>query len=74
MLSNTGAYGNHGPGVLFHGSASWSRSIAAPNKKIDGYAVYTNTMPSGAFRGYGLSQTELRGRIGDGRGGAEARH
>ena len=28
-----------------------------PNKKVDGYAVYTNTMPSGAFRGYGLSQT-----------------
>ena len=28
-----------------------------PNKQIDGYAVYTNTMPSGAFRGYGLSQT-----------------
>ena len=22
------------------------------NKKIDGYAVYTNTVPAGAFRGY----------------------
>jgi putative selenate reductase molybdopterin-binding subunit len=30
-----------------------------PNKKVDGWAVYTNTMPSGAFRGYGLSQTNF---------------
>jgi CO/xanthine dehydrogenase Mo-binding subunit len=28
-----------------------------PNKKIDAYAVYTNTVPSGAIRGYGLTQT-----------------
>ncbi len=27
-----------------------------PNKGVDAYAVYTNTVPAGAFRGYGLSQ------------------
>jgi CO/xanthine dehydrogenase Mo-binding subunit len=27
-----------------------------PNKKGTGYAVYTNTVPSGAFRGYGATQ------------------
>jgi CO/xanthine dehydrogenase Mo-binding subunit len=27
-----------------------------PNKRVDGWAVYTHTQPSGAFRGYGLSQ------------------
>jgi CO/xanthine dehydrogenase Mo-binding subunit len=27
-----------------------------PNKKGTGFAVYTNTVPSGAFRGYGASQ------------------
>jgi CO/xanthine dehydrogenase Mo-binding subunit len=27
-----------------------------PNKKFDGYAVYTNTVPSGALRGYGMTQ------------------
>ncbi len=59
MLSNTGAYGNHGPGVLFHGSGESVALYRCPNKKIDGYAVYTNTMPSGAFRGYGLSQTNF---------------
>jgi CO/xanthine dehydrogenase Mo-binding subunit len=27
-----------------------------PNKKGTGYAIYTNTVPSGAFRGYGATQ------------------
>ena len=27
------------------------------NKKADGYAVYTNMVPAGGFRGYGASQT-----------------
>ena len=26
------------------------------NKKFDGYSVYTNTVPSGALRGYGMTQ------------------
>ncbi len=28
-----------------------------PNKKVDAVAAYTNTVPAGAFRGYGLPQT-----------------
>jgi putative selenate reductase molybdopterin-binding subunit len=59
MLSNTGAYGNHGPGVMFHGSGESVALYRCPNKKIDSYAVYTNQMPSGAFRGYGLSQANF---------------
>jgi putative selenate reductase molybdopterin-binding subunit len=58
-VSNTGAYGNHGGEVLGH---SLNESIAlyrCPNKKADGYAVYTNTVPSGAFRGYGITQTSF---------------
>ncbi|TCT03211.1 molybdopterin-dependent oxidoreductase [Aquabacter spiritensis] len=57
VLSNTGAYGNHGPGTLFHGCNEALILYRCPNKKAEGRAVYTNTMPSGAFRGYGLSQT-----------------
>ncbi|WP_019932502.1 molybdopterin cofactor-binding domain-containing protein [Nocardia sp. BMG111209] len=56
VLSDAGAYGNHSAGVLFH---SVSESVAlyrCPNKRIDGRAVYTNNLPSGAFRGYGLGQ------------------
>ncbi len=57
VLSNTGAYGNHAGGVLFHAVGECIALYNCPNKRIDGQAVYTNTLPSGAFRGYGLSQT-----------------
>jgi putative selenate reductase molybdopterin-binding subunit len=56
-IANTGAYGNHGGEVLGH---SLNESIAVyrcPNKKADGYSVYTNNVPAGAFRGYGITQT-----------------
>lgn len=59
MLLNTGAYGNHAAGVLFHGSGECIALYRCPNKKVDGYSVYTHSLPSGAFRGYGLSQTNF---------------
>ena len=55
-VSNTGAYGNHAPGVLHHGCGESIAVYNAPYKKVDGFAVYTNEVPAGAFRGYGLSQ------------------
>jgi CO/xanthine dehydrogenase Mo-binding subunit/aerobic-type carbon monoxide dehydrogenase small subunit (CoxS/CutS family) len=57
VLSNTGAYGNHAGPVLFHSCAESISVYNCPNKKVDGIAAYTNTVPSGAFRGYGLPQT-----------------
>ena len=57
IVSNTGAYGTHGGSVLFHSTGESVAVYRCPNKKIDAYAVYTNTVPAGAFRGYGLSQT-----------------
>lgn len=59
MLSNTGAYGNHGPGVMYHGSGECIALYRCANKRVDSVAVYTNEMPSGAFRGYGLSQSNF---------------
>jgi putative selenate reductase molybdopterin-binding subunit len=59
VISNTGAYGNHGPAVLFHSCGECFGVYRCDNKKIDGYAVYTNTVPAGAFRGYGLPQTNF---------------
>nr|BBO25382.1 xanthine dehydrogenase molybdenum binding subunit [Cellulosimicrobium funkei] len=56
VLSNTGAYGNHGPGVMFHGCGESLAVYRCDNKKVDAHCVYTNTVPAGAFRGYGLSQ------------------
>ncbi len=57
VLSNTGAYGNHAGPVLFHSCGESISVYNCPNKKVDGVAAYTNTVPSGAFRGYGLPQT-----------------
>jgi putative selenate reductase molybdopterin-binding subunit len=56
VLSDTGAYGNHGPGVLFHGTSESVSLYSVPNKRVDAVSVYTNNLPSGAFRGYGLGQ------------------
>ncbi|MEU9097900.1 molybdopterin-dependent oxidoreductase [Streptomyces sp. NPDC048361] len=56
VVTNTGAYGNHGPGVMFHSVGESFAVYRAPHKKVDAYSVYTNVVPSGAFRGYGLGQ------------------
>ncbi|GAA1742173.1 molybdopterin-dependent oxidoreductase [Aeromicrobium alkaliterrae] len=56
VLSDTGAYGNHAPGVMFHGCHESVAVYRCPNKKVDAEAVYTHNLPSGAFRGYGLGQ------------------
>ena len=55
ITSNTGAYGNHAGEVLGAASSTmaWYR---CRNKRYRGRAVYTNTVPSGAFRGYGAAQ------------------
>ncbi|MEU3726837.1 molybdopterin cofactor-binding domain-containing protein [Streptomyces sp. NPDC031705] len=54
-VSNTGAYGNHGGETLYAGGAA-VMLYRCPNKKYDAYSVYTNTVPSGALRGYGMTQ------------------
>ncbi|MFK0100731.1 molybdopterin-dependent oxidoreductase [Streptomyces sp. NPDC091040] len=56
VVSNTGAYGNHGPAVMFHSVGESFAVYRAPHKKVDAYSVYTNVVPAGAFRGYGLGQ------------------
>lgn len=57
VLSNTGAYGNHAGPVLFHACGESLGVYNCPNKKVDAVVAYTNTVPAGAFRGYGLPQT-----------------
>jgi len=56
VLSNTGAYGNHAGPVLFHACGESLGVYNCANKKVDAVVAYTNTVPSGAFRGYGLPQ------------------
>ncbi|MBJ7462086.1 MAG: molybdopterin-dependent oxidoreductase [Mycolicibacterium sp.] len=73
VLVDAGAYGNHSPGVMFHGCGESVAVYRSPNKRVDAQSVYTNNLPSGAFRGYGLGQVmfaiesamdQLAGRLG----------
>jgi putative selenate reductase molybdopterin-binding subunit len=57
VVSNTGAYGGHGGETLAASLGSPLAVYRCNNKKADGYAVYTNMIPGGGFRGYGASQT-----------------
>jgi putative selenate reductase molybdopterin-binding subunit len=57
VVSNTGAYGNHGGETLYAACGEAVAVYNCPNKKVDGFAVYTNMVPSGAIRGYGMTQT-----------------
>ncbi|MEV0298039.1 molybdopterin cofactor-binding domain-containing protein [Nocardia sp. NPDC050710] len=56
VLADAGAYGNHSVGVMFHGVAESVEVYRCANKRVDAQSVYTNNVPSGAFRGYGLGQ------------------
>ena len=56
VLVDAGAYGNHSPGVMFHGCGESIGVYRCATKRVDARAVYTNNIPSGAFRGYGLGQ------------------
>ncbi len=56
QLMDTGAYGNHGVGVMFHSIHESVEVYRCANKRVDAQSVYTNNLPSGAFRGYGLGQ------------------
>src|SRR5271168_4728602 len=53
VVSNTGAYGGHGSETLAAALGSPLTAYRCPNKKADGFAVYTNIVPGGGFRGYG---------------------
>ncbi len=56
---DTGAYASQGPGVMafmVYSCNSFTSLYKTPNLKIDGYCVYTNKPPAGAFRGYGNPQ------------------
>lgn len=55
-IANTGAYGNHGTQVVFLTGSMPLGLYRCPNQRFLGRSVYTNTMPAGAFRGYGATQ------------------
>jgi CO/xanthine dehydrogenase Mo-binding subunit/aerobic-type carbon monoxide dehydrogenase small subunit (CoxS/CutS family) len=57
VVSNTGAYGGHAGETLGASLGNPLTVYRCANKKAVGYAVYTNMVPGGGFRGYGASQS-----------------
>ncbi|MCW2738773.1 xanthine dehydrogenase family protein molybdopterin-binding subunit [Nocardioides sp.] len=53
---NGGAYADISPRLIKNGSYSCVGPYRIPNVRIDSYALYTNQVPAGAYRGYGVSQ------------------
>ena len=55
-LFNTGAYADIGPRLIKNGGYGTGGPHYIDNVWVDSYAIYTNIVPAGAFRGYGISQ------------------
>ncbi|MCY0877338.1 MAG: xanthine dehydrogenase family protein molybdopterin-binding subunit [Firmicutes bacterium] len=53
---DTGAYGDSGEMVSWQGGLGGAGPYRVPHVAIDSYAVYTNKVPAGAFRGMGWPQ------------------
>ncbi|HAF70378.1 TPA: xanthine dehydrogenase [Candidatus Acetothermia bacterium] len=70
---NAGAYQTLSSAVLWRGLVHAAGPYRIPHVKVDAYSVATNTVPCGAFRGFGSPQVifahesqmdELAGRLG----------
>ncbi len=53
---NAGAYADISPRLIKNGGYATAGPYRIPNVWVDSYAVYSNIVPAGAFRGYGVSQ------------------
>jgi CO/xanthine dehydrogenase Mo-binding subunit len=56
ILWGAGAYADVSPRLIKNGGFGSPGPYNIPNISVDSYAVYTNTTPSGGFRGYSIPQ------------------
>ena len=63
VILDGGAYVTLSPVVLSRGCIHAAGPYRCPNVKIDGRAMFTNTSPNGAFRGFGAPQTEFAAEV-----------
>lgn len=56
LIADGGAYVYTSPKVLGNATVMCTGPYEIPNVKVDSYAVYTNNLPNGAFRGFGGPQ------------------
>lgn len=63
IYSDTGAYASLGGPVLERACTHASGPYRIPNIDIEGTALYTNNVPCGAFRGFGVCQSNFASEI-----------
>ena len=56
VIADGGAYSYTSPKVLGNATLMCTGPYEIPNVRVDAYAVYTNNLPNGAFRGFGGPQ------------------
>ncbi len=59
IIADTGAYASLGTAVLERACTHACGPYSIPNVELDGYCVYTNNPPAGAFRGFGVPQSNF---------------
>lgn len=57
IVADTGAYASLGAGVLRRACTHSCGPYRVPAVEMEGFAVYTNNPPAGAFRGFGVTQS-----------------
>jgi xanthine dehydrogenase molybdenum-binding subunit len=57
LYGDGGAYASLSEKVLTRATTHATGPYEAPNVKVDCFAMYTNNAPSGAFRGFGVTQS-----------------
>ena len=57
LYGDTGAYASLGEKVLTRATTHANGPYDVPNAKSDCFAMYTNNVPAGAFRGFGVTQS-----------------
>ena len=57
FLGDAGAYASLSTKVLTRATTHATGPYVVPHAKIDCYVMYTNNPPSGAFRGFGVTQS-----------------
>jgi CO/xanthine dehydrogenase Mo-binding subunit len=63
VVADGGAYASTSAEVIKVATLFASGAYEIPNISVDGYAVYTNNIPAGAFRGFGAPQAQFAAEI-----------
>ncbi len=56
IIGDTGAYASLGPAVLNRSAGHAAGAYYVPNVEVSARAIYTNNLPCGAMRGFGVNQ------------------